>query len=104
MKETMSIILSELRQGYVCFFSAHCLVMSFICTQFNEEIQTVFEVIERTQNHIQNRQRGFITSELKIGLRFIFCAYCLIIPYICIQFHEEILNCFKVIERTQSIG
>lgn len=38
-------------------------------------------------------------SEMKEGLQSFFSAHCLIMPYICIKFHEDTLNDFKVIEQ-----
>ena len=79
--------------------------MPYICTKFHEEILHDFKVIEWKRNIAWNKQRGIFMSKLKVGLRkvglwFFFSAHCLIIPYICTKFHEEILNGFKVKERT----
>ena len=62
--------------------------MPYICTNFHEEILNGFKVIARTQSHYM-KQKGIITSELKVGLKFIFSAHCLTMPYICTKFHEE---------------
>ena len=39
-------------------------------------------------------------SELKVGLWFILSVHCQIMSCICTKFQEEILNSFKVVERT----
>ena len=40
-------------------------------------------------------------KKIKMKLRFLFAAHCLIKFYICTKFHETILDGFKVIERTR---
>ena len=44
------IIMSELKVGLRFFFSAHCLIMLYICTKFHREILNDFKVKELTQN------------------------------------------------------
>ena len=38
---------------------------------------------------------------MKVELRFLFSAHCLMVVYICTKFHENILEDTKVIERTR---
>ena len=44
-------------------FSAHCLIMLYICTKFRENILKGFRVIERTRFPYLNFQRDIILSK-----------------------------------------
>ena len=44
------IITSELRVGLQFFFSAHHLILLYICTKFHEEILNSFKIIQLTRN------------------------------------------------------
>ena len=75
--------------------------MLYVCTKFHEEILNGFNVYRvRKQTVAGNKQRSILTSALKVRLRFFYSAHCLIMPFICAKFYGEILNGFKVIERT----
>ena len=43
--------MSELKVGLWFLFSAHRLIMPYICTKFHREILNGFKVIEQTQPH-----------------------------------------------------
>ena len=85
----------------------------FLCTSSEHALYTYkgswrnlnsFKVIEQTQNIAWNKQRCIhvIMSELKVELRLFFSVHCLIMPYICTKFHEEILT--SLIELTWNIA
>ena len=44
-------------------------------------------------------QRG-VTTDYRQELRFLYCACCLMMLYVSMKFHEQILKDFQVIERT----
>ena len=67
--------MSELKIGLQFFFSAHCLIMTYICTKFHDEIWNGFEVIEQTLGYkltIRNKQRAIIVrTESKVTILFL---------------------------------
>ena len=66
-------------------------------TEFLAEIFSGFKVIEWTRKIAWNKQKGIITSELKLKLQFFFSAHHLIMPYISTKFYEETFTGFKII-------
>ena len=48
------------RWSYGSIFSAHRLMVTYICTKFNENILDFIKVIERTQFSKEKFQRGII--------------------------------------------
>ena len=48
-------------------FSAHPLIIPYNSTKVHDENLNGFEVIEGTRNITRNKQRGIITSEMKVG-------------------------------------
>ena len=88
-------------QNLKLFYRADIL---YEINMFHEAILNNFKVIEWTLGHnliIWNKERGIITSELKAGLLFFISVRRLIMLYICIKFHEDILNGFNVTEQTE---
>ena len=92
------------------FHSARRHMMLNICMKFHEDILKCFKVIgfkvtERTRfchrNSYLQSSRGH-NSKIHIQeLRFLCSARCPMLVNIYMKFHEDILNGFKVIERTR---
>ena len=59
----------------LCFFPP-CIstIMPYIFRKFHDEILNGFNVTERTQITAGNKQRGIMTSELKVGLWLFVCT------------------------------
>ena len=81
--------------------------MLYIYTNFHEEILNGFRDMERTQSlyeiTIRKIQRGVILLKVKVGLWSFFSAHRLMVLYNYTNFHEEILNGFRDMERTRSL-
>ena len=45
--------------------------------------------------------KGYNSVKIKVKLQFLLSAHCLKVVYICTKFHENTLDCIKVIERTR---
>ena len=76
--------------GLQSLFSAHPMIMLYICSKFYENISKAFRVIELTWFPELNFQRGFILSKLLVELHFLICGHCLMMLYFCTKFHENI--------------
>ena len=50
-----------------------------------------------------NKQRAITPKGGKPELRFLCSAHRLMVFNICVKFHENMLRCFKVMERTQKL-
>ena len=68
---------------------------------FHENILDGIKVIEWTQFSYEKFQRGHKSVKILVELRFLFSVYRLIMINICTNFHENILDGIKVIERTR---
>ena len=76
-------------------------MMLHISMKFHENILNGFQAIERAQNYHCPISKGN-NSKLYRQKLWILCSAChLMMLYICIKFHENILNGFQVMERTQ---
>ena len=79
--------------------------MLYVSMKFYENILKGFQVIERTQNdHCQiSKWNIYKLSKLyRQGLQFLCSARCLTMLYISMKFHDNILNSFQIIKRTQN--
>ena len=52
---------TELQEGLQFFFSAHPLIMPYICTQIHDKILNSFSSYSVDKNIAYNKQRGIIT-------------------------------------------
>ena len=84
--------------------SCHLLVLN-ICMKFYEYILNSFKVIERTrfcqETATSKVQRDVTQKVSKQKLWFLHSAYRLMLTNICMKFHEDTLNGFKVTEWKQ---
>ena len=69
-------------------FSAHCLIMLYICTKF---IFIGFKVMSGYDFHYENI-KGVIPSKMRVELRFMCSAHRLMMLYICTRFHKNTLS------------
>ena len=107
----------ELR--FMC--SALCLIVLYICVKFLENITNGIRVSERTPVHGRNGyfqylvqlymvemtvqcSKGNNSKSRQSELRFMYSAFCLIMLYICVKFHEYITNGIRVMEWTRVHG
>ena len=90
------------RQEMKFLCSAPCLMMLYISTKFHENILNGIQVIERTQNCHCQISKGNNFKMYRQELQFLWSAHHLIILYMSMKFHENILNGFQVIEGTQN--
>ena len=49
----------------------------------------------------KKKSKGHNSVKVYVDSRFLFFTLCLMMVYICTKFHENILNCIRVMERTQ---
>ena len=78
-------------------------MMLYISMKFHEHIFNSFRVIERTRNYQCQISKGNNSKLCTQELCFFLCsARRLMMLYISIKFHENILNDFQVIERTRN--
>ena len=85
------------------FFSAHRLIVLYICIKFMKISQKVSELLRRQRFSYSNFQRGIILSKMQAELPSLFSAHCLVVLYICIKFHENISKGFRAFERTRFV-
>ena len=76
-------------------------MLLYIGTKFHENVLDNIKVIEQTRFPLEKFQRGIISQKLLVKLQFLFSAHYLILAYFCTQFHENILDSFKVVQWTQ---
>ena len=81
--------------------SAHCLMTLYIFIIFHENLFNGFQVTERTRIYHCEFQRGIAPKLHGHELRFLCSARRLMMLYISVKFHENILISFQVIERTR---
>ena len=60
-------------------FSTYCLMTLHIYTKLQENISKRFRVIEQTLTEIY---KGHNSIKVYVGIRYLFCAHCLIMFYI----------------------
>ena len=72
-------------------FSAHRLMVVYICTKFHENIL----------NGIKVRADMIFMGKISKGHNSISSAHHLMMVYICTKFHENILEGIKIIEQTR---
>ena len=65
----------------------HRLIMPNKCTMFYSKIVNGFQVIEWTQNCIENNQREITPKILKHELWFLCMTHRLVVVYKCTKFH-----------------
>ena len=70
--------------------------------KFHESLSSGFELMEHTQN-IVNTQRAISPKAGKPELRFMCFACRLMVFHICVKFHENMSNNFKLMEQTQKL-
>ena len=80
---TYKILKPEL--WFLCM--THRLIMLNKCTKFYCKILNGFQVIQRTQNCIENNQREITPKILKPELWFLCMTHCLVVVYKCTKFH-----------------
>ena len=81
--------------------SACSLMMFYISMKFHENILNGFQVIERIQkDHCQIAKGNNSKNILKRAI-VLLAAHGLMMLYISINIHENMLNCFQVIELTR---
>ena len=88
----------ELR--FLC--SARRLFAINVCVKFHENMSSGFKVMERTQKYV-NTQRAITPKVGKQELRFVCSARLLMVFIVCVKFHENMSNSFKVMERTRKL-
>ena len=74
--------------------------MVYMCTKFHEHILNGFRVMERTQFQYFFIIKGHNSVNIAHRVIVFFSAQHLIMVYIYSKFHENILNGFRVMERT----
>ena len=90
------------RQELQFLVCAHLLMMLYISMKFHENILRGFQVTERHKMTIIKFQRGITTKLHRQELQFLYSACRLLMLYIAIKFHENILKGFQVIEQTRN--
>ena len=70
-----------------------------VCVKFHENMSNGFKVMERTPKLI-NAQRAITPKVEKPELWFMCPAHRLMEFNVCVKFHENMSNCFKVKEWT----
>ena len=60
--------------GVIVTFSAHCLIMLYICTKFRENISKGSEVIEQKRFSYLNFQMVLFLSKMLVELKFLIAA------------------------------
>ena len=80
----------------------HRLIMLNKCAKFYWKILNGFQVIQRTQNCIENNQREITHKILKLEVWFLCMTHRLVVVYKCIKLHGKIFNGFQVIQRTRN--
>ena len=73
-----------------------------ICVKFHESMSSGFELMEPTQKFV-NTQRAISPKVGKPELRFMCSAHRLMVFHICVKFHENMSNNFKLMEQTQKL-
>ena len=86
---------------FLCF--THYLMLLYISMKFHENILNAF-LSYRVDTKLQlSNFKGRITQKMyRQELRFLCSAPCLMMLYISLKFHENILISFQVIELTQN--
>ena len=80
-----------------------CQLMVFnVCVKFHENVSSGFKVMERIRK-IVNTQRAITKKVEEPELRFMCSARRLMVFNICVKFHENMSNGFKVMERTRKL-
>ena len=82
------------------FFSAYHLIMVHICITFGKNIKR-FQGYGAKMLLILFITKGHNSLNIIHGVNVLFYGHHLIMIYICIKFHENILKGFRVMERTQ---
>ena len=77
----------------------------YICKKFHNNIWDGFQLTEWTREHDRN---GYVQMAItpKVGkpeVRFMCSAHCLVVLYIYVKFHGNILDSIRVMERTRMI-
>ena len=85
--------------------SARCLIVLNICVKFHENILNGFEVTERTRVcgkiAIFQCSKGNNSKRMQSTVTVPALCICLILLNICVKFHENISNGFRVTELTR---
>ena len=74
--------------------------MLYISVKFHENVLNGFQVIERTRNDHCQLSNGNNSKMYTQVLRFLWSARRLMMFYVPMMFHDNILNDLQVIERT----
>ena len=77
-------------------------MMFYISMKFHDNILKGFQVIERTRNDHCQILKGNNYKMYRQKLQFLCSAICLMMLYISMKFHDNILNGFQIIERTRN--
>ena len=83
------------------FYSAHRLIVVFICTKFHENILVHVKVIERTRYFHRKKSKERNCVRKVGGVTVLFFCTCLMMAYICTKFHENFVDGIRIIERTR---
>ena len=76
-------------------------MMLYISIKFHENILKSFQIIERTRNDHCRISKG--NNYKTVDELWFFCSACrLMMLYVSMKFHENILKGFQVIERTRN--
>ena len=71
-------------------------MMLYVSMKFHENMLKGFQVIERTLNDNCQISKGNNYTMYRQELQFLFSAHCLMMLYISMKFHENILKGFKL--------
>ena len=94
---TTKLYRQELR--FLC--SAYCLRMLYVSMKFHDNILNGFQVIEWTRNNNSLILKGNNSKDVQTRVMVLVVCICLMMLYISMKFHENILNDFQVIGRIQ---
>ena len=75
-------------------------MMFYISMKFHENVLNGFQDIERIQQDHCQIAKGNNSKNILTGAMILLAAHDLMLLYISIKLHENILNCFQVIELT----
>ena len=90
------------KQELSFLYVTHRHDLFYIAVKYHDYIPKGIQVIELTQNCIWNDQ-GEITQKVwQRGLPFLYVTHCHDLFYITIKYHQNILNCFQFMHRTQN--